>query len=228
MNTKTVRPRLLPLAALCAATLMGAAHAAEVTIYKQPNFSGAALTLKNDANNLATAGFHDQASSIVVKSGKWEFCSQPDFRGDCVTLDRGEYPTLKQALNHRVESVREVSRVAEREKDRVVAGNDFGDRREFRERRYSEGARYAYNRYGGVEVFAGPGMRGRGVRVHRDIDTFADTGLDGRISSLVIHEGQWQVCTQPGYEGRCRVLEPGTYDDLGRFDNRIGSMRRVG
>lgn len=234
MNARTLRPRMLPLAALCAATVMGAAQAAEVTIYKQPNFAGGALTLKDNANNLATSGFHDQASSIEVKSGRWEFCSQPDFKGDCVTLDSGRYATLDQKINHRVESVREVTRYAQNDRARAAdpydRDNRYGDdRTRYGTDRYADrhGSRFDEGR-SGVEVFAGPGMRGRGVRVKRDIDTFEDTGLAGRISALVIHEGSWQVCTRPGYEGRCRVLEPGIYDDLGRFDNRIGSMRRVG
>jgi hypothetical protein len=236
MNAKDFRPRLLPLAALCAATLMGAAQAAEVTIYKQPNFSGGALTLKDSANNLATSGFHDQASSIEVRSGRWEFCSQPDFRGDCVTLDAGKYATLDQKINHRVESVREVTRYADNDRAKAYNPNDrdnrYGDdRTRYGVDRYADNNRRGsrFNDYGsGVEIYATSSMRGRGVRVKRDIDTFADTGLEGRISALVIHEGSWQVCTRPGYEGQCRVLEPGTYDDLGRFDNRIGSMRRVG
>jgi hypothetical protein len=50
----------------------------------------------------------------VVHSGRWEFCTQPNYRGDCVTLARGEYADLDQRLKHRVESVREVDRVADR------------------------------------------------------------------------------------------------------------------
>ena len=228
MKSRILHSRLLPLVALFAATLVGAAHAGEVVIYKQPNFTGGALTLKETANNLATANFHDQASSIRVKSGKWEFCSQPDFRGDCVTLDRGEYPTLQQKLNHRVESVREVTRVADvdRSKDRVVLEREdrSGDGRSTR---FDDRDRYA-SRGGGVELFAGPAMHGRGARIHRDVDSLEDTGLDRRVSSLVIHDGRWQVCSEPGYEGRCQVLEPGRYDDLRGFDNRIASLRRVG
>ena len=49
-----------------------------------------------------------------------------------------------------------------------------------------------------------------------------------RASSMVIHEGAWQVCTDEGYEGRCRVFQPGEYADLRGFDNRIASLKRVG
>ena len=92
-----------------------------VVIYSQPNFSGKSVDLKGDAATLVPHGIQDQASSIKIRAGRWEFCSQPNFAGDCVTLARGDYPTLEQKLNHRIESVREV--------DRVVADRGNGDAR---------------------------------------------------------------------------------------------------
>jgi hypothetical protein len=95
-------------AALLGASL--AAGAVEMRVYKQPNFSGDELTLRRDANNLAAAGFQDQISSIEVRSGRWQLCTQPDFRGECVVIARGDYPALEQVLNHRIESVRALPR----------------------------------------------------------------------------------------------------------------------
>ena len=90
-------------AALAAATLaFGAAAHAEITIYKQPNFSGEQLTLRDTRTDLSGTGFYDQVSSIVIRSGRWEFCSQPDFKGDCEVLGPGGYATLNQRLNHRI------------------------------------------------------------------------------------------------------------------------------
>src|SRR5262245_521757 len=93
--------------------LAGVAQAAEMTVYKQPNFNGASLTLRGDSGNLANQGFHDQVSSIQVRSGSWQVCTQPNFAGECVTLGPGSYGALEQRLNHRIESVREVSQIAE-------------------------------------------------------------------------------------------------------------------
>ncbi|HET9651559.1 MAG TPA: beta/gamma crystallin-related protein [Usitatibacter sp.] len=189
----------------------GAVQAAEMSVFKQPNFTGDALTLHGDNPNLAANGFQDQISSLVINSGRWEVCSQPNFQGDCAVLERGQYPALEQRLNHRIESVREVSR---------LAGRGYGDR-----------DRYAYNDYRGgpaVELFDGPGFRGRRVPVGRDQDDLVRRNFDQQASSMVIHEGTWQICTQPGYEGVCRVFREGEYPDLRRFDNRIGSLKRVG
>lgn len=216
------------LAALCVA---GAAQAAELTIFKQPNFTGDALTLRDDTGNLAARNFQDQASSIVVRSGRWELCTQPNFQGDCTTLGRGEYASLDPRLNHRVESVREVTNYAEnkRYEDRYVyrGGERWGDRHA--DNRYAD--RYADNRYGrgpAVELFDGPDFSGRAVRIHNDTPSLYKRGFDDQASSMVIREGAWQVCTADGYEGRCRVFQPGEYADLRGFDNRIGSLKRVG
>ena len=60
------------------------------------------------ARDLAPLGITDQASSLVARGGRWEVCTQPDFNGDCRTLQPGEYATLDTGLNHRIESVRVV------------------------------------------------------------------------------------------------------------------------
>jgi hypothetical protein len=207
------RTRALLVAMLAA----GAAQAAEMTIFKQPNFAGEALTLRGDAQDLSGRGFQDQASSVQIRSGRWQLCTQPNFQGDCTTLDRGEYGALDPRFNHRVESAREVSNYARNDAN-AWQGSRYGDR-------------YADNRNGGgpvVELFDGRDFSGRRVPVDRDIDSLARRGFDQQASSMVIHEGTWEVCTQPGYEGTCRVFREGQYADLRRFDNRIGSMKRVG
>jgi hypothetical protein len=209
MNASTA-PRLIRLSALAAFSI-GTAAAAEITLFKQPNFSGEALTLRDDATHLGNRGFLDQVSSIDVKSGQWQFCTQPDFKGDCVVLDRGRYPSLEQTLNHRIESVREVTRHADRGRDE----------------RYYEGARRA-SRAPAVELFGAPDFRGKAMALNRDADTLFDGRFDQRAASLVINEGTWELCTDPGYEGVCRVFEPGSYESLGRLHRRVGSLRRIG
>ncbi len=210
MKATTLRS-ILGATAAVAALSAGAAQAAAITVFKQPHFTGDKLTLRENATDLNGAGFEDQISSIVVHSGRWQFCSQPGFNGDCIVLGPGEYPQLAQDMNHRIESARELSRYA-------------------REGRY-RGREFTRNRHGGpavVELFPGPDFRGRPLRLDGDDYALNDRGFEGGVSSLVVHEGRWQVCTRPGFQGRCRIFEPGRYADLRRFDNRIASMRRIG
>ncbi len=211
MNAPIVRSIRITALAFAITAAIGAAQAAEMTLFKQPQFSGDKLTLRGDTTNLSGAGFQDQVSSVVVHSGRWQVCTQPEFGGDCTVLERGEYPQLAQNLNHRIESAREVGRSAQNDRYR---GERF--------------ANYDHGRSGVVELFPAPDFRGRPMRIDGDMDALNDRMYERGVSSFVIHDGRWQVCTRPGFEGVCRVYEPGEYADLGRLDNRVGSLRRIG
>ena len=50
----------------------GVAQGAEITLYEHANFAGAQFTLRGWTRELASTGFNDRASSIVVTSGRWE------------------------------------------------------------------------------------------------------------------------------------------------------------
>ena len=190
--------KALFLAAIAAA---GVAQAAEITIYKQPNFAGEQLTLRDNAGNLSSQ-FTDQASSAVVRGGRWQLCTQPNFQGECVTLEPGQYGQLDSRLLHRVESMRPLD---------VVADNSG----------------YGYGRGGSIELYAGSAFRGRPFRLNRDAPEIR-RGEGIGVGSVVVNEGSWQLCSDPGYQGYCQVLEPGEYDYFGRFNNQVVSGRRVG
>ncbi len=203
-------------ASLAAAALFaGAAQSAEITIYKQPHFSGAAINLRGEVPDLAKTDFNDQASSLVL-NGRFEVCTQPNFKGDCRILEPGRYATLDRVLNHRIESIREVApqrqaRREARERDRLAWSGGRDDRR---------GG-------GSIELYARPGFEGRALRLEHDAGTLEASRLEDRISSVIVNDGTWQLCTDAQFEGRCRVFEPGQYADLGRLDNRVASARRL-
>jgi hypothetical protein len=199
MKTGTDYPRLALAAALLFA---GAAHA-EVTLYQQPNFGGERLTVRDASGNLQGTALYDRASSVRVQSGDWEFCTQPDFKGDCVTLRAGEYATLDQRLNHRIESVR-----------RVGGRDDHPGRRG--------------DRNASIELYNQPGFGGRAVEIDRDTASLRSSGMDDRASSIVVNDGVWQLCSGPGFQGTCRVFTPGRYPQLEYgMDNQVSSARQV-
>ncbi len=204
MNSTRRYPDFLKAAILSTVLVAAAAQAAEVTLYLQPNFNGRQLTLRGYSPNLGDLGFQDQVSSIVVNSGRWELCTQPEFKGDCATVEAGEYPVLDPKLNHRVESAREV-------------GN-------YREQK---GSYSAYGR-GSLELFGQPGMRGKSMKLDRDAPTLEGSGFNDRASSLVVTEGTWQLCSDAGYSGTCRTYSPGEYPDLGYgMAKEVSSARLV-
>ncbi len=209
----------------------GVAQAAEITIYKQPNFSGGEQTFTRDSASLQGTGVYDQSKSIVVRSGRWQACSQPNFQGDCLVLDRGQYASLPQQLNGRIESVREVSQVADADQRSRwrYEGGGWRERADYRADRGADRGRnpnddYAYGGRGALVLFA----EGNSTRYNRDVENFVRTPYRDGAERMVIREGVWEVCALPDYRGFCRTYEPGVYANLGRFGQQIGSIRRVG
>ena len=89
--------RLHPAAATarrlaCALVLTGSAVGATaqpVELYDRPDFRGTRLTVDDTIPDLARYGLGARVSSVVVNRGQWEFCTQPQFRGACVTVGPG-------------------------------------------------------------------------------------------------------------------------------------------
>jgi hypothetical protein len=180
------------------------AHAGELTLYTHDNFNGREVTLRGTTANLSELGFNDRASSMVVRSGRWEVCVDADFGGGCNVVEPGEYPTLER-LNDRISSAREL--------DRREGG-----------RRGHEGR----GRRGMIELFTSPDLRGNSTRIVRDTDDFGQIGFNDRGYSMLVEEGSWQLCSDADYRGVCRVFEPGRYQDIGReLSGRVSSARLV-
>jgi len=195
-----MKPNILR-AAIAAATLVSAcSYAAGLTLYTQPDFGGQQHAVRGEDPNLANSGIQDQASSAVVDFGHWQVCTQPEFKGDCMVLGPGEYARLDPRVFHRIESARRV-----------------GDR---------GGDRYSTDEAGALELFAGTAFRGRLMGVERDIPRLGRGGVG--VASLVVNEGTWQLCSEPGFQGDCEVYERGRYRDVGRLNNQVASIRRVG
>lgn len=208
-----------PLASALAAACMMAAGAvsAQVTIYKQPNFTGADRTFRDSVRDLAGSGFQNQASSAVVRSGRWELCSQPDFRGDCVVIGPGEHARLDAKVYHRFESLREVKQPIAEVRQPIAVGEAYGHNPP------------AGERLSALEIYTEPGFRGRPMRFNRDIADVERPRAEEGVSSLIVREGMWQVCSDANYRGMCRIFDAGRYPRVGRFDGTpIGSIRRVG
>lgn len=97
-------------AALATAAVLAATQAAaQVTFYSQEQLYGRAFSVNGTIENFDGSGFNDRASSAVVERGRWEVCQDAYFRGRCVVLRPGQYPSLSaMGLDNRVSSVRRV------------------------------------------------------------------------------------------------------------------------
>ncbi len=192
-------------ATTCGALCLGAtlAHGAEITLYEHDNFGGAQMTLRGYTPNFASTGFNDRVSSLVVTSGRWELCTDAEFKGTCVTFVQGEYPTIDKRLNDRFSSARETG--------------SYGDRRG------------SYNDYGRgeIELFDQPGFGGRSLRLDGDAEALARSGFADRAVSLVVTRGTWELCSEVEFGGSCRAYPPGRYPDLGYGMARQVSSARL-
>ena len=53
------------------------------------------------------------------------------------------------------------------------------------------------------------GLRGRVFSADRRIDNFEDYGFNDRASSAIVESGEWEVCDDAYFRGRCVTLRPG-------------------
>jgi hypothetical protein len=82
------------LAAFAASTC---AFAQELILYSGHDFKGRSVTLHKEAVNFEQFGFNDKVSSLRVKHGKWELCTDSDYRGHCRVFEPGDYASLGKA-----------------------------------------------------------------------------------------------------------------------------------
>jgi hypothetical protein len=58
---------------------------AEATVYRDAGYNGPAVTATRAEPNM---GLSWRVQSVRVRSGRWELCEEPVYRGDCWTVDR--------------------------------------------------------------------------------------------------------------------------------------------
>jgi uncharacterized protein YcfJ len=94
---------------------------AQITFFEGEGFAGRSFSTENRVADLRRKGFNDRASSAVVLGDRWEVCEDSRFRGRCVVLRPGRYPSLAaMGLNDRASSVREVSATARIDESRYA------------------------------------------------------------------------------------------------------------
>lgn len=80
-----------------------------------------------------------------------------------------------------------------------------------------------------ITFFEYPDFGGRRFAASYAVPNMGETGFNDRASSVVIHNGSWQLCTDSHFRGRCVTLEPGQYRNLGQIgmSNQVSSARQV-
>lgn len=204
MRNNAIRTRFLQLALGALALAASATAMAEVVLYEDDNFAGATQRIYLLQDDLARVGFNDTASSVVVRSGNWQLCSDARYGGQCITLGPGRYRSLREMdMNDRISSVRPVLATA--------PGGGWG------------GGNGAVALYEDAE-YAGRSINSSGSR------NLQDEGFNDQVSSIVVRSGRWEFCTDADFRGRCTTLGPGRYrnlKDMG-INDAISSFRPAG
>lgn len=206
--------RISKLAVVVAGLAMAGHAAAQVTLYENEGFQGRSFTTSEQISNLGRAGFNDRVSSISVRgdrSERWEACEDRRFRGSCVILRRGDYPSLAaMGLNNRISSVRTVSRTARYSDDRYAPTPPVLPTSQ-------------------AVFFEKENFKGRSLTADTSQVDLRRSAFNDRASSVVVTGERWEVCQNIRYNGRCVVLRPGQYASLDAMglDDRISSFRTV-
>lgn len=122
---------------------------ADIVFYEKPNFDGRYMASGHDISDMRRAGFNNRATSVEVRGERWEVCEDRHFRGRCVVLRRGSYPSLgAMGLNNQISSARPVDWRAEVE--------------DYRYAPYPE-PRYSFMRRPGERLYEVPVLSARAV-----------------------------------------------------------------
>lgn len=197
-------------AAVMALVASAGALAQEITLFQNPNFSGPNFSANGSVTNLANAGFNDRASSVTIRAGTWQLCSDDFFRGQCVTLQPGNYNNLgAMGLNNAVSSLREVGWSGG---SGGIGGSGGGG--------WTGGAP-------AITLFDSQGMTGRSVVLNGPVANFDDIRFNDRANSAIVARGTWQICTDANFSSNCETFRPGRYDNIGGVTGRASSARPI-
>lgn len=80
-----------------------------------------------------------------------------------------------------------------------------------------------------ISLYEHDGWRGRVYSSNAQVRDLARGGYNDRASSVVVERGQWEVCSDANFRGRCMVLRRGSYESLSQMgmNDRISSVRPV-
>jgi hypothetical protein len=193
---------VLPMIAAIGAST---AFAQQITLYENENFNGRRFAAEQSVQNLEFSGFNDRASSAVVRGGSWQICTDAYFRGRCVTLGPGDYPSLAaMGLDNRASSVREIGWNSG---GPASGGGGPGEP--------------------SIVLYGGYDLSGRSYELYGTRENLGGSGFNDRAQSADVRRGTWVLCSDAEFQGNCQEFGPGRYPNLGALAGRVSSARVV-
>ncbi|MCF6292477.1 MAG: beta/gamma crystallin family protein [Robiginitomaculum sp.] len=171
-----------------------------ITLYSEPNFHGYSRTYARKMDKLKNYGFINKTASLRITGGIWKVCTNSGMSGRCELVDR-DYSELQSiGMSYRIAAVGPQS-------ERI--------------------GRYDPNN-GQIVLFEGREYKGTRVTIRGEVSDLRRSGFADRTSSIQLQNGQWEVCENAFFGGRCEIIDY-SVNDLSRLrlNNRISSIRPV-
>jgi hypothetical protein len=200
---------LRAIAAAAVTLAVSSALAGEITLFESPGFGGRSITLRQAVSNFDRGSFNDRASSMMIRSGNWEVCTDAHFQGRCARFGPGRYESLS-GLNDKISSVREVGGPGPS---------------------YPGPGGPGYGGGGGgaprIQLFEDRNFGGRSITLTSNVSDFERLGFNDRADAAIVRGGLWRLCSDARMRGNCRDFPPGRYNDLGPLGGKVSSAMIV-
>jgi hypothetical protein len=187
--------------------------------------------LRGATPNFDTLGFNDAVASIEVLRGTWQFCTDGNYKGDCVTYGPGRYARLP-GKDDKFSSARPVQG--------GWGGGAQGGWGSSGGNWSSGGGSHGGGSHGGghnsgwgggdnygaprIRLFEHGNYGGNSIWIERDSRNFDRLGFNDKAESLIVEGGAWRLCSDGNGEGSCQEFRPGQYPFLPRsLSNRVSS-----
>ncbi len=197
------------------------AASGRLILYDGDSLSGRSIAITENTVDLTHTGFNDQAVSVLVEKGRWELCTDPYFRGQCLVLNPGQYRRLDPSFYRAISSIRWTDGHGGR------SGRDGRGYRPGATAGVSGSTTVAQNNVD-IELFEHDDFQGRKFSANADVTDLQPKNFNDLASSVMIYSGQWEICTDANFGGRCVVYGPGQYPRLVGLNDQFSSFRRVG
>ena len=174
-----------------------------VEFFEYAEFGGQSLVLERDVDNFDALRFNDRASSMIVRAGIWEMCTDAGYRGSCRRFGPGRYADLGADLAREISSARLVA-----DSNGAVVNPE------------------PVPLNGSITLYDTEAFLGRGLTLTSEQANLDNLGFNDAAQSMHIERGNWELCTNANYRGNCRVFGPGHYRRLeADFSRTISSLR---
>lgn len=194
--------------------------AQDVELYERPNFAGTRLALDGAAADLAQYGMGNQASSVIVWRGQWEFCTQPQYRGACITVGPGRYDRLPAGLDNSLASLRPAGRGPVEPPRPPQPPQPPQPPFPPQPPRPDPGASAR------IVLYAGD-FGGQSLQLTQAVSDLRSLAFNDSAAVIDVLAGLWELCADGGYSGACQRFQPGRHQLPPELRDRLSSLRPV-